>query len=112
MSVSKTAPEEMSQTALREEYADLRGQEFDTSLTDEQADRARELWNELESRVETDYPCCPRCGETDWGQSVGDPVTCNSCGRELAAGQVAGDEQRLARINDQWDRVLGAGGDE
>lgn len=99
-------PSEMSHDELREEWQETWERELSHSSLDgdereELWERRQALWREMESRVDVEYPECPKCDGQRWAQSPGDPKHCSDCGYEL--GQQ--DMNIVEEIDDTWQQV-------
>ena len=77
-------PSDLSADELRAEWREacerLQSHTVAEADKDDVHDRRRELWTEMQARVDAEPPECPECGGTSWSQTMGDPKECSECG--------------------------------
>ncbi|WP_311171775.1 ribbon-helix-helix protein, CopG family [Halobellus ordinarius] len=101
-------PSEMSHYELYYEWheaAEAARKATDAEVQQELHDRQRDLWSEMESRVDAEPPECPECGGASWSQTLGEPKTCDRCGLILGFGH----EDLIDRVDAYWDAVRAPG---
>ena len=100
---------ELSHAELREEYEDLSERLFrgaqPADRRDELHNRKDECWREMKSRVDSEPPECPDCGEQNWAQNRGDAKRCCNCGKHLSIEDI----ELVEEIDDCWETVLAGG---
>jgi len=98
--------EELSHEELRDEYSQINDELYHTGMptieqNEELYERRDEVWAEMKSRVDFEYPECPECGSSrQWSQTPGDPKMCGECGHEVA------DPEVVEAIDEAWDTIL------
>lgn len=103
--------DDMGHEELRAEWQDvveqLRGPIVDEEEDEQLWNRRRELWSEMQSRVDSEPPECPECGEASWSQTMGGPKHCDGC--DLHLGEQHTD--LIQAVDGYWDTVLSGGKD-
>lgn len=100
--------EELSHEDLREEYSQINDDLYHTGMptaerNEELYERRDEIWAEMKSRVEFEYPECPECGSShQWSQTPGDPKQCGSCGYHPQKTEI------IEQIDEAWNTILNA----
>ena len=94
--------DEMSLEELQIEYRTLDRFELNAMKHEDYWERIHQIWRELRDRTDVQQPKCPECGARNWGQSPGDPIHCNGCGKE----GVHDDDLREV-IYDAWRQMIG-----
>lgn len=108
--ITDRKPSELSHEELREEWEYATARIYEESLGADEHDRLfqrhLDLWRELESRVDVEYPRCPECGFREgWAQSPGEPKECTDCCYVLGDD----DQDVIDAVDDAWRTVVNGG---